>query len=384
MAEHIDKTAQQIDKGTGSKLAAEMKAKDFTHRDLDNMEKNLRKLPVGVDPLIKQRNELVDIICNLTQAANNISGANAIVVANKDALTDPKLCTDEGNRLILKVDQYMQKEKGEYLTIRKNFATAGNSLGLSSSEAKIREDKGENLLAEINTAVKKEKDLRIKAENALRQLARVSSGDAEKIGEQIAKERAKLQNELSGERRMKENALRDAKNLRNQKASLERSNQKLRNDVTKLSAEVALLKKRINPTNNANVHRMEYGVKDARYYMNLYSMVRGEVKKIDPKWNFVIIDLGSKYEIRQTYAGRTYKTLLDITPGKVLTVVRGIGTKKPEVVAEIVLAEVYADHSVADIKVQHSPIKEGDVVIFDKKHNDQLNVNVQKLLDPKR
>lgn len=380
MAEQIDKTAQQIDKGAGSgtKLTTSIKAKEFTHRELADMETKLKRLPQGVDELNKQRNELIEVIYQLSQIADNK------IPVNKDALAKAETSNAAGDELVKQIRTSVQAERSANRKILNNFAKAGEPLGVSSSEEEIRRDYGSNLLSEIRKKAEHKDSLIAKANAALRQISSDHSGDAEATGKRIAANMKRLEERLRGEERAKRNAQNEASSLRNKNAALERSNRKFRADVTKLSTEVTLLKKRLNPTNNADINRMEYGKKDANYYLNLYSMVRGEVKKIDSKWNFVVVDLGAKTEIRQTYAGRTYKTVLDITPGKVLTVVRGIDTKKPEIVAEIVLSEVYADHSVADIKLRHSQIKEGDVVIFDKKHNQQLTRDIQNILNPKR
>ena len=160
----------------------------------------------------------------------------------------------------------------------------------------------------------------------------------------------------------------------------------LKSDKNLLAKEISHLKLKINPTNSARVNNLVYGPKNKEYYMSLYKLVRKEVKKVDNKWNFVIIDLGAKTVVQETIAGRTYKSVVDITPGKTMSVVRNIKSNKPEVIAKIEITEVHADYAVANIKMPtlNGTIREGDNVIFDGEDMKLVEMDIQKLLMGKK
>ena len=71
MADQIDVTAKKIDQGSGTKVAADIKSGEFSHRDLTAMETRLKKLSAAADSLVKQRNDLVDTIHTIANDAAN-------------------------------------------------------------------------------------------------------------------------------------------------------------------------------------------------------------------------------------------------------------------------------------------------------------------------
>ena len=122
----------------------------------------------------------------------------------------------------------------------------------------------------------------------------------------------------------------------------------------------------MNPTGDADIDRLLYGKRDKSYYRDLYTLVKGNVKKVDRKWNFVIVDLGSKIKVHQTLAGKTFSSILDIPAQKTMSVVRGLGSDNPELICKVLIAEVHSDYAVANIDEASlkGKIKEGDSVVF--------------------
>ena len=98
-----------------------------------------------------------------------------------------------------------------------------------------------------------------------------------------------------------------------------------------------------------------------------------------------MIDLGAKKKIRQTFAGKTFVSELEILPGKTMTVVRGIATKNPKVIGKITLRNVFSDHVIADIDTNTllDKIQEGDAVIFLKEDLEKIRPEIDKLLTKK-
>ena len=384
MADQINTTAKKMDQGSGTKVAADIKSGEFSHRDLTAMETRLKKLSAAAEKLIQQRDALAQTISTIVyDTVGETIDKNELL----------KLDTYEAyqTKVAQSVKTKIQKERDAHRRIVANFAKVGAPLGKEVTPGTIENDFGVSLVNEIRKAVQEKNNLISEGNKAFRTVASVagtshSNDNFAASSKSVYAAVTKLRAERNTERTGRTNAEAKVNQLQRKIVQLERAKINLEGNVKKLVAEIAMLRKKINPTNDANVNRMEYQPKDLNYYLSLYSLVRNEVKKVDTKWNFVIIDLGAKTTVQQTFAGKTYKTVLDITPGTVMTVVRGIKTKTPKVIAKIVLSEVHADHSVANIMMDtvQDTIREGDTVLFLNDDKDLLKMDIQKLLSGKK
>ncbi|MBQ9770434.1 MAG: hypothetical protein IJW23_01280 [Lentisphaeria bacterium] len=384
MADQINTTAKKMDQGSGTKVAADIKSGEFSHRDLTAMETRLKKLSAAAEKLIQQRDALAQTISTIVyDTVGETIDKNELL----------KLDTYEAyqTKVAQSVKTKIQKERDAHRKIVANFAKVGAPLGKEVTPGAIENDFGDSLVDEIRKAVQEKNRLISEGNKAFRTVASVagtshSNDNFAASSKSVYEAVAKLKLERNTERTGRTNAEAKVNQLQRKIVQLERAKINLEGNVKKLVAEIAMLRKKINPTNDANVNRMEYQPKDLNYYLSLYSLVRNEVKKVDTKWNFVIIDLGAKTTVQQTFAGKTYKTVLDINPGTVMTVVRGIKTKTPKVIAKIVLSEVHADHAVANIMMDtvQDTIREGDTVLFLNDDKDLLKMDIQKLLSGKK
>ena len=372
MANQIDATAKNLDKGSKTNVADQIKTKEFSHRNLADMESRLQKLSAGADKVVKQRDELAQAICDISAAVG--------VTADKETLLDVNSYVAHKDELKTKVDQYKRKNDA----IAQVFSTAGSRLSVATTANAIKDDKGDQgraYVSRIHKAVDAQNAKIAERDARLQKIAQtvgVGASNQDEITKAVAKQKAELNKEKAENRRKTSEITR----LNNRITGLTREKDRYVTDNKKKAAEIADLKKRINPTNNPDINRIEYQKKDAQYYLNLYALVRNQVKRVDTKWNFVTIDLGAKREVQQTFAGRTYKTLLNITPGKTMTIVRGISTNTPKVIGKITLRDVHADYSNADIQLNtlRDKIQEGDAVIFLEDDMKLLKADIEKLL----
>ena len=385
MADQIDVTAKKIDQGSGTKVAADIKSGEFSHRDLTAMETRLKKLSAAADSLIKQRNGLVDTIHTIAKdAANQEVDKNAFLnIATYEAAKKDV----EG-----KVKQAATAEKNLLNGIITDYANLGRSIGKGMSTEDIKKsNKRKELNRYVADTINKQKKAIAESDAGYKELVKKikvshSSGKFEDTTKDIAKEIASLVEKEKAAHAARVRAENQVKAKTAQIASLNKTIAQLKNDKNTQEKEISRLKLKINPTNDPNVNKLEYGTRTEKDYELLYKTIRKEVKKVDTKWNFVIVDLGAKTLVQQTFAGRTYKTVLDITPGKTMTIVRNIKSNNPEVIAKIELTEVHADYSVANIKMDtlKSAIREGDVVIFNSDDLKLIQMDIQKLLMGKK
>ena len=385
MADQINATAKKMDQGSGTKVAADIKSEEFSHRDLSAMETRLKKLSAAAEKLVQQRDALVETISMITYES-------AGVTIDKEKLQQLESYESYRGDVTKIVKNRAAIDRKNYRALAGNFARAGSYLRISSAVAsKVEKDQGADLLAEVRSAVKAKDELIAQSNAGFNTIADTLSishnnNKFKATSEAIYTAVEKLKAELGAAKNARAKAEGDIRRLQGKVLSLEKQNIKLNSDVKKLQSDIVRLKNIINPTNDPNINRMEYQPKDMNFYLSLYSLVRKEVKKVDQKWNFVIIDLGAKTTVQQTFSGKTYKTVLDITPGKTMTVVRGIKTKNPKVIAKVKLAEVHADHAVANIMLDtvQDTIQEGDVVLFLAEDKELLKMDIQKLLSDKK
>lgn len=372
MANQIDATAKNLDRGSGTNVADQIKTKEFSHRNLPDMESRLKNLSAGADKVVQQRDELAQAICDISSAVG--------ITADKQTLLDVKSYAEHKEELKEKVNQYKQKNDA----IAQVFSTAGSRLRVGTSANAIKDDKGDRgraYVAKIHKAVDAQNAKIAERDARLQKIAQtvgVRSSNQDDITRAVAKQNAELSKEKAENRRKTA----EIKNLNNKITSLTKEKNRYILDNKKKAAEIADLKKRVNPTNNPDINLMEYQKKDTKYYQNLYALVRNQVKRVDTKWNFVIIDLGSERVVQQTFAGRTYKTHLPIKPGMVMTVVRGLYSNNPQVIGKITLRDVHADFANADIQLNtlRDKIQEGDAVIFSTDDLNLLKADIDKLL----
>ena len=302
------------------------------------------------------------------------------VTADKETLLDVNSYVAHKDELKAKVNQYKRKNDA----IAQVFSTAGSRLSVATTANAIKDDKGDQgraYVSRIHKAVDAQNAKIAERDARLQKIAQtvgVGASNQDEITKAVAKQKAELNKEKAENGRKTSEITR----LNNRITGLTKEKDRYIADNKKKAAEIADLKKRINPTNNPDINRIEYQKKDAQYYLNLYALVRNQVKRVDTKWNFVTIDLGAKREVQQTFAGRTYKTLLNITPGKTMTIVRGISTNTPKVIGKITLRDVHADYSNADIQLNtlRDKIQEGDAVIFLEDDMKLLKADIEKLL----
>lgn len=369
MAKEINATAQELDRGSGTKLADSLKQEELTHRQLDEMERKLKELSEGAKKLIAQRDALARTVCDIAAAVEVRSGDPAKLTSVE---------TYEAHRTDL-----LQKVRGIHArnqAILVNFINAGKTVGVSGSEQAIKGDRGGAFLAQIRAAVQK-KNARISTYEA--SLSRIGSTVGTRFQQTETQYKPSSSSVNQGVARQKSQLDTTTRNLNaansriqtllNEKAALNTKITGLNGVIAKKNAEIKDLLYKLNPSGNADIDRILHGPKDREFYCNLYSLIKATVRKVDHKWNFVVLDLGTKKTVSQTIEGKTFNTILDIPANVTMTIVRDLDSGSPKIVGKITLKEVHGDHSIADVQADlRSKIKEGDVVIFLKDDMDLL------------
>ena len=377
MADQIDKAAKIMD----ADIAKKINVKEMSHRDLQTMGNNLEHLSSGVKKLSEHRTALAE----KTKDILDIVG----ISVEEQKLADINQYDNYADQL--KKDMIAYKKLND--EIANQFSRAGNSLGIVSFSANsiksTNGDRGKAYVDAINKAVNR-KNAEIATRDSILKVIATDVGVANQNykvqkNNPIIKKFADQKSALNAANKKVGDLTNRNNKLEKEVTSLTKSNARYINENKVQQARIQELEKKINPTNDANINKIVYDNKDTQYYLNLYSLVKAEVKRVDSKWNFVVIDLGAKKKIRQTFAGKTFVSELEILPGKTMTVVRGIATKNPKVIGKITLRNVFSDHVIADIDTNTllDKIQEGDAVIFLKEDLEKIRPEIDKLLTKK-
>ncbi len=363
MAVIINQTSAVLDEKSGTKVAEKLKKDNLDHKlPLAELQTALNNLKEQAKKVASQRNSL---------ASTLVSVAGTLDVSQGDEVALMNVDKSASSQDALKSAAAQIKTRNE--AILNNFVSAGTLVGIQSSPDAIKGDTGSGLLSGITGEVQKRDNKIASLKGGMVNIAGTVGvgvgasafdegryiGTIAGIVSGVKAQKAKL-NETVGALRTAQNNIRTLNSSVNQ----------LRNQVAENQKTIAVKQKQIddlyhqlNPTNDKEIHEKIFGkIKPA----SLYALVRGQVKRVDDKWGFVVVDLGTFYNVKETIAGKQFNTLVPIQPGKVMTVVRGLETDKPQYVAKVVLSEVQHNYTIAnvDLSSAKSEVRPGDVVIF--------------------
>ena len=363
MAKQIAETAAALDEGSGTQLADSFKDDALHHRNsLADMSTKLQNLSAGAKKVIQQRNDLAAAIRDLA-AAVEVTSVDTKQLASLEQYPSHK-------------EQVLNSVRGiqsRNQAILRNFIAAGQTLQVSGTESGIKSDRGGAFLGQIRTAVNKKNARITNYETNLRKVGGVVGKGFQNAENSYATSTAGIATGVSVQRDTLNATKRELASTKNRVTSLENTKRSLENTIKDKDRTIAArdglikdLRAKLNPTGDADIDRLLYGKRDVAYYRDLYMLVKSEVKKVDDKWNFVVLDIGSKIKVYQTFAGKTFSSILDIPARKTMSVIRGLGTEKPKFICKVMITEVHGDYAVANIDAGtlKDSVKVGDSVIF--------------------
>ena len=364
MEDQIIKTAAELDKGSETQLAAGFGEDALHHRNsLADMQSKLNTLSEGAKKVVQQRDALANTINTIAKTVE----VNTVDVAQ---LKNTEKYYAYSKTVVSSVSAIRQRND----RIVSNFIAAGATLQVNGTVTDIKkEDSGAAFVGKIRTAVNM-KNTRINTyESNLRKIAGTVGKSFSNAEASYSKSASDVATGVSMQKNQLNTTINELKSTKGQVSSLEGTKKRLEATIDKQKKDIAArdslikdLRDKLNPTGNADIDRLLYGKKDKAYFRELYTLVKGNVKKVDDKWNFVIIDLGSNLKVYQTIEDKTFSSPVVIPAKKTMSVVRGLGTEKPKFIGKIYLTEVHSDYAVANIDAAQlkSDVEPGDAVIF--------------------
>lgn len=361
----INDTAKALDAESGTKTASKLTVDNLDHRKYESLDQLLPDLKKQASTVNKQRNELADA---LTTAATtlDIDGAPEA----KD-LKDVAQYDGKKTELLGLVEKVQAKDQD----IAKQIAATGSKLGVQINEKAVTKVGGYK--AEIDKYTAKVSSVKTRVDtydNYLKQIAAAVEAAAPPATEdypeavktistkvatmktdfvQAKKDRDMFKTqvgELQTEVAKKDQQINEGKNTL---ANKEKEVKKLKRDLAKFTGE--------GEGGEKGKIVLETGSPET------LKLLKGKVVEVSKKWDFVVLDIGSKSKVEQAFGNKKIAVDVIIPKNEEMLVARRIDGDNSEYVGKVKIVKVMENSSIANIvpsPLMKDKIHEGDVVFF--------------------
>ena len=361
MADAVNKAAVSLDKGSGTEVAKELSPEELAHDKYDDLTKKLPKLKEHADNVIAERDDMAKALRNIAETSemDNLQGLSEF--------TSLKSYKTNSNAVVSKV--------------KSNTARQNDILRrLCSSAGKLKADitvsglKGSNYTSEfkkfdnkINVAKSRISD----SEHQFKSIFSIAGGKGS-LSFNDSSYRASAGKAV--------NAVRGLKNKYNQARSSLRSESarvaSLQSTIKSKDGLIGGLHKKIRKK-DIEIKRLgniiagedgsgtiddpwENGSDESR------RAVQGKIIKVDRKYGFVVVDLGTGTTVKQKIGTKMNYASPLIPVNAKMIVARNIQSSDGEYIGEIQLIKIHEDCSIANVisTAKGKGVAVGDTVFF--------------------
>ena len=352
MATIIQKSAAELDKGSGTKEASKLTVDALGHRNYDKLDSLKEVLPQQSKKIITQR----DILAGKLQTI----GAFVGVTADKKKLTDIAGYNYAVNPVVNGVDTVVKNRNRTYNNL---ITTARGSLGVTI-DRKLLLDGNNSAFAAFGAELRKIRNRAVAYEQRVGDLAKLcgvriarltdSNRDAE-----IAKVRAAILKD--------KNSIRD---LARKLDAANRTNKSQLATIDRLDKNVKSLKKNIENLNlQIGNFQRALGLPAARKGETPWlpgsaearAAVRGKVISVNNKYGYITVNVGKYSVVEQEYGNEVLEVNPKLEEGMSIVITRKNANGR-DFIARVQLAQVGETASVANITPDAKKIEVGDIV----------------------
>lgn len=352
MATIIQKSAAELDKGSGTKEASKLTVDALGHRNYDKLDSLKEALPQQSKKIIAQR----DILAGKLQEI----GAYIGVSAEKKKLTDVASYVYAVKPVVSGVDTVVKNRNRTYNNL---ITTAKGSLGVTI-DRKLLLDGNNSAFAAFGAELRKIRNRTVAYEQRVGDLAKLcgvriarltdSNRDAE-----IAKVRAAILKD--------KNSIRD---LARKLDAANRTNKSQLATIDRLDKNVKSLKKNIENLNlQIGNFQRALGLPAARKGETPWlpgsaearAAVRGKVISVNNKYGYITVNVGKYSVVEQEYGNEVLEVNPKLEEGMSIVITRKNANGR-DFIARVQLAQVGETASVANITPDAKKIEVGDLV----------------------
>jgi len=362
MATAIDATAKNLDANSGTKLSAELNAKNLAHTNYDNLAKALPKLSSGAAALSKERDSLAD-------GVKEIAAKLEIPVTEDDAKALKDVAGSEAKAADIKAKVAKVQERNQGIIME--FISSAKRVNVDIPEAALKDnDNFREPLKKFSSKVESIKQRIDAYGSSLGQIASTlgtasPSLDGDDYAKSLQAAIASIQNYKSTFEQTKKDLASEktrSQQLKSQVESKDAEIAKLSTDIKQKEDKIAELNKLINPDGGSadDLKLVKAGDVEAT------KMIKGEIVEINPKWDFVVVNIGSKNKVVQKIGQRENLVDAPVPADKSMTVARNLADANPQFIGKIKITKVYDYCAIANVlpSPKGDTVKVGDKVFF--------------------
>lgn len=361
MATAIQTTAKTIDDGgaSGTTAAKDLPADKMLHENYEQLNQVLPKLNKNAKDLVLQRNDLAASMSDLAGVLK-ASGVTDAGLRNIGSYKDQQRILLNQARSFRSISDSVSSE----------YSNTGRIFGASTSAGQLRNS------ATYRTAVKqindKARDAVARRNNYQRYLvsfskaARVSTpsfvgssytGSLEKVRNQIAGKLAEL-DRVNAQLKREQGITRS---LRSQLAARDNTIRARNTVIKKRETHIKFLENVLSMDGTRTLPPKLLTSADRE----CYSFVRGKIQYVDRDYGFITVNIGKNYMFAQQYGVKKNIVHFPLKQGSVLTVIRRVDGKNPQVIGKVKVTKVEAESSVCNLLDGKPELyRAGDEVIF--------------------
>ena len=329
MAKGVYEASAELDKGTGTHVAASLTEKELAHDTYDSAKMNskMAALKAQSKKVVSQRDEFVGDLQEIGKTVRMKEVPDAAQLVAESGSAGDGSQEVKGSKAIVKQVAVTVKQRDaaqkNVKQLRGEFNKVGSIVGV--------EDGGRNTSEVVDSVRRRNRELEAKKSELDRTRAQLADERSEK---------ARIENDRDRLRR-------DMNAARQEKIKLEKELDQVKADF-----------KALTQTEYGDIPLWRAGSAEARAH------VTGTVTKVDPKNGYIIFDIGTSSRAVQKVGTKQLRVDPQFRPGMELVVIRG-GVEEPitpKFVARIKILNIDEKCAVANIP-KDTAIQEGDIVI---------------------
>lgn len=356
MAQAINGAARNLDANSDTKSAAILDPAKLGHKTYDDMVKALPELEKQSKTIAAQRDALAEGMKDLASSLE--------IPADAKELSSVKTFAAKKEELTAKAAKVQQRDNGLIAEV-------------VSSAKKINVNIDPSELKDVDTFKAPLNKFNTQVENIKKRIDSYGSHIA-KVSSVIGASAPDLKSDSY--QKSLDTAINDFQNYKN---SFEQTKRQLADETSKLKAakgdisakdsELSKLKSEIEDKDRKleDLKKIVGGETGSNFQIvksgdvEALKMIKGKVIDIDPKWGFVVVDVGSKNKVKQTVGKLVNEIEAPLPVDKDMVVARASNDKE-EYVGKIKIVKVYDNCAIANVltSAKGSEVQVGDMVFF--------------------
>lgn len=353
----INKTAQELDKNSGTKTAETLTQDALAHTNYATLDDKLKELDRAAANLIQQRDRLAS---TLITVADILESQN---VPASDKLTNIETSEKSAKEIVQSAETFKARRDAVINSLARSGRLIGVNInvkalkdGKSNEVFKAFDDKIKSLLSQISTYQRLSREIGSIAGTSSRDMkfdVNNYTASLNKIKKSVSDLKAKYNKSQSDLARSN----RTIKQQEGTIASKNRAISKLESEKKDHLKNIKDLRRALGVGEKEEIKIWEKGSKEARL------AVKGKIIEINKKYGFYVIDIGNNTVVTQKIGVKSHNINPKLEPNMSMTIARNMDSPEVKFVAKAKITNVADDCSI--IELANDPNNSNTVMVGD-------------------